>query len=287
MKKLLVVLLLLFASAAWAADVNVVRNPNASPLLESCSSTFQGHVLGKIEKGDAEKFKIAMERTILQNKGSCTDGFFTIHVHSQGGDVEEAIKLGRLMRKYNIKTVVSIPSECSSACVFVLAGGVRRWALGKVGIHRPYFANLDSRLTINEIRKQRDEFNSKIIDYLKEVDIPLSLFDAMNAISPESNKYLTDVEKDQFQLNGEDATFDEYQTAQNAKFFGITSGEYRRRFDRADTVCKNLGLTGGSDCRNAIMLGLDIPTFRSRQARSRLVCGKSDVQCFGRLWRGE
>jgi hypothetical protein len=269
-----------------AANINIERVAN--PVTESCSDNFQGYVVGKIEKGDAEIFSRAINKTLLLAKTDCADGLFSIGVHSQGGDVIEAIKLGRLIRKNSFQVMVSLPSECTSACVFILAGGVRRIALGKVGIHRPYYESLDSKLSMPQVRKQRDEFNAIVLDYLREMDMPSSLFDAMNATSSESIKYLTFEEKDQFRLNGEDTTFDEYRNAQIAKMYGITSGELRRRSALGSATCfLGDGRERLDGCYSAILLGVDVSTFKLRRERSWSVCKKSDTECSIRVLRGQ
>jgi hypothetical protein len=81
----------------------------------------------------------------LNNK--VEEAYVDFDVDSLGGDVEAAINIGRLARKYNA-SVSSIYGTCASSCVFILAGGVDRHLLSSiVGIHRPFLPN-DNETTI-------------------------------------------------------------------------------------------------------------------------------------------
>ncbi len=76
----------------------------------------------------------------------------TVYLASQGGDVLEAMKIGRLIRKLRYETFGPLNFDghivshvkfdkqnltCASSCFFLLAAGIERVG-NVVGIHRPY-----------------------------------------------------------------------------------------------------------------------------------------------------
>jgi hypothetical protein len=119
---------------------------------------------------------------------------------SPGGDVDEALKIGRLFRKYLISTIaptdlgggstyLSAPEckgqncgTCASACALIWFGGVER--TGTVGAHRPQindatFAGLSPADASNRYRR----LLARITAYLEEMEVPNSITEAMVATS--------------------------------------------------------------------------------------------------------
>jgi len=68
--------------------------------------------------------------------------FPTVFLHTLGGDVNAAMKIGRLFRQYKVTVRTGDPvtgdvyTKCASACVIVAAGAVKRY-LVHVGLHSP------------------------------------------------------------------------------------------------------------------------------------------------------
>ncbi|QIE55833.1 hypothetical protein G5B40_10445 [Pikeienuella piscinae] len=64
-----------------------------------------------------------------------------IALHSPGGSVAEALKLGRAIREAGFATMLTPDAACVSACPYILAGGVRRLVSGSawVGLHQHYY----------------------------------------------------------------------------------------------------------------------------------------------------
>lgn len=60
------------------------------------------------------------------------------NLDSPGGDLDAAIKTGRIVRSWQGVTLVFDDGQCASACVLVLLGGVTRTVAGNIGLHRPY-----------------------------------------------------------------------------------------------------------------------------------------------------
>ena len=104
---------------------------------------------GEINAGDLEKWVMPAFKNSKGKK--------YIFLNSSGGDVEEAMKIGRYFKKNEFSVSVAYGDSCYSSCVFLLAGGVDRHAVGKVGVHRPYFGSLDKSLTTSQIKEFREK----------------------------------------------------------------------------------------------------------------------------------
>ncbi|HEX2019125.1 MAG TPA: hypothetical protein VGO17_09330 [Aurantimonas sp.] len=68
----------------------------------------------------------------------------TLHLHSPGGSVDDAIEMAREIRRLRLSTSVPADGYCASACPLVLAGGVTREAGSGawVGVHQVYAVDI-------------------------------------------------------------------------------------------------------------------------------------------------
>lgn len=219
---------------------------------------------GRIEPGDFSKVLAAVDS---HNKSrSCS--LSRIKLNSPGGDVDEAMKIGRIIRKRELFTEVDLGDQCLSSCVLILGAGVVRSIMpesllkpaARVGIHRPYFVALDKGLSTSEIRDLRKQMISRMKVYADEMDLSERLIDEMMSIPPEQIKILSPVELKQYRLSGVDASFDEKRTNNFAQEIGITSSELRKRTSEADKRCDSKFITGRgfdtkrwNECRSAII----------------------------------
>jgi hypothetical protein len=145
-----------------------IRRARAEELryLGSADVIFEG----KIETGDYDK----LLRLIDEDCGeynSCSNG---IYLASPGGNLIEAIKIGRLVRKRSVETHVpsDLPPQyrqkteailkdakanyiCASACFFIFVAGIDREKdifPPILGIHRPYLSEVDlKKLSGNQV----------------------------------------------------------------------------------------------------------------------------------------
>ena len=126
-------------------------------------------ILGTITNLDPKTFESA-----IQDLGSRR---LYVRLDSVGGDVFAAMHIGRLIRKHDGVTVISVPSRCYSGCALLFIAGVMRHNLGELGLHRPYqvFA-LQSRQT-NE--KQLPRMLALIKQYVAEMGIAENFYDQM------------------------------------------------------------------------------------------------------------
>jgi hypothetical protein len=169
---------------------------------------------GKIEAGDYEKFRAFM----LGENGSVQ-----VFLASPGGDLVEAMKIGRLVRKLKLGTV--IPSSgnlgddirdkliarhglkdsqnftCASACFFIFVAGIHRRSdfIGApiLGIHRPYFSEADLReLSSDEAILAANGARRAVESYMKELGVPSKYVEQMFSISKEQIRWIGQEEFD-------------------------------------------------------------------------------------------
>jgi len=142
---------------------------------------------------------------------------------SNGGEVDAAMELGRLLRKLGLSTAVPAGDQCLSSCVFAFMGGDRRTVAGKIGIHRPYFTSTrevpDRRLHYRQLQKKLQEF-------MDELDFPLSFYEAVMAVPPESVNLLAPADLKRFYLEGMSPSTQDEADATSARERGITVVEY-------------------------------------------------------------
>jgi hypothetical protein len=158
---------------------------------------ISGYLRGNISKGDFDKV-----RDLLAASHPFTTFFYLLSI---GGDVDEAIKIGTLFRKYLIyaraptrfsggdfylplanrakcKDSSMQNCSCASACALIWFGAPDRF--GIVGLHRPRttdpaFAKLLPQEAANVYNQKLDA----IVQYLNKMEVPKPKIDAMVATS--------------------------------------------------------------------------------------------------------
>lgn len=236
---------------------------------------MQLRISGEIKSDDEKQLVDNLKRL---RKG----GRVSVFIKSDGGDIQTAVKIGRILRQYeaDVRT-----SSCLSSCVLVLIGGVTRGvdtnsALGMgVGLHRIYFANLPPNLSTPEITQKREQLRNEVATYIKEMNISGRLLDLMEAIPPEKMKMLTKSEVSDLGLDAPDPVWDEKRVANSAKYYGITSAEYRQRDETGYAKCAVAFDNNASPeaqlessqnnhaCREAVLYGLTIKDYWLRNER--------------------
>lgn len=221
-------------------------------------------VSGKIDIGDELRLS-----KLLDN--SPTWSGVTVNLDSNGGDLETAMRMGRLLRQ---REAAVSTNNCLSSCVLMFVGGVKRLVFSRgggkngVGIHRPYFPNLSTQKSSADITLMRNQMRGKVTNYLSEMNVTVRLLDLMDAIPPESMKFLSDSEVVELGLSAPDPVWDEKNVAKEAEDRAISSQEFRRRRASVDDKC----LPGGraveffAYCEEAVLLGISTQSVRSREA---------------------
>ena len=148
----------------------------------------------------------------------------SILLESHGGDGEAAREIGKLIRARKLNTFLAEDTSCASACVYVLLGGVQRYAFGNVRIHRATFM-YDSD-TDDHVEKFIKDNQKSVNEYVKTMGISLLLADAMeNTVSWEIRQ-LTDLEKKQWHVLGFDRLAEELYFNQSAREIHISRIEF-------------------------------------------------------------
>ena len=185
----------------WETIHDAVPQASAPPfdptqpfeVVESAATCSVGLLRGSIEKGDYEKI-VKLYRGSHPFLGQ-------FKLISSGGNVDEAIKIGRLFRKYMIaawapaeingsfflpgsstKPLCNDSSECvcASACALIWFGAQDRF--GTVGLHRPRtndptFKALSPAEASAVYRRMLDS----VVRYLDEMEVPKQMIESMVA----------------------------------------------------------------------------------------------------------
>lgn len=157
-------------------------------------------------------------------------------LNSEGGDVEAAIAIGRQLRRMGAVALVLNEARCLSSCVFVLAGAARRGLYGQIGIHRPYALRTDQR-PYDTVQQDQRRLAKLAKEYLEEMNVSPSLYDAMVRVPPEKVRLLSPTELEQFGITKTDPVWEEVVDANLARTYGLSKTEYLRRKGRVDIVC--------------------------------------------------
>ena len=201
----------------------------AAEITSSGPSRWAGFVSsikisGQIEQGDDVVFRqVAAGRYV----GS-------VYLYTLGGDVRTALALGRLIRS-EAGEVVAV--ECSSACVFLYAGGNRRRA-SYIGVHRLYYATLKAGLSREQVQSDFSGLLEEARAFLVEMNVAPELLSLMQSVPPEDNKKLSYQDLFQYGLGHEDPVYEERYIANTAGGIGISSFEYRQRAKTARVTCE-------------------------------------------------
>jgi hypothetical protein len=176
---------------------------------------------GKIEAGDYQKLKsVYGEKT--------TNQFYIgmplaneIYLASPGGDLAEAIEIGRLVRALKLQTVVPSRLEyprgpyakysdadrhqlinpkanymCTSACFSIFVAGITRtievdFTDPRLGIHRPCLSDSDLRtLSGDQAIASANQVRVTVEHYLKEMNVPGKYVDLMFSVPRDKIRWL-------------------------------------------------------------------------------------------------
>jgi hypothetical protein len=198
----------LACGSAMAADFWVGGNTcEGTP----CTTPRTVEMSGRIVPGDAKRFE-----ALLAKEGPSISG---LAIRSLGGDVDEAMRIGRIVRSKLLRTVAPISSAegnvcsigglpeeapecvCLSSCFLVYAGGVIRGG-NVLGLHRPrYDEAFFAKLPLEEANRRYGAVIERIKAYLLEMGVGDRYLDRMLRISSSEMEILSKEEADR-NLNG-------------------------------------------------------------------------------------
>lgn len=171
-------------------------------------------------------------------KNNISKGCKSLLVNSQGGSVNAAIQMGRLLRKNQMDIQVWDGGRCASSCIFLYAGAVARLPYGPVEIHRIYLNN--STDSYEKTTSKYVEIERHVKRFLRDMNVKDTLYEDMMLISPENTKRLTLEELSAYGLGALDPIHSEFQANQRANRMGITKIEFLSRKAHASSICGSL-----------------------------------------------
>lgn len=139
-----------------------------------------------------------------------------VFLDTPGGNVGAAVTIGRMLRANAANVWVDKGATCSSACIFVLAGGIDRWAVpgAKLGLHRPYFEQkMFAGLSYEAAQKLYGRLSSAVQTYLIEMGITADLYEMMIRIPSDDLLELDHDLAERTNLLGKDPAYEEWDRA--------------------------------------------------------------------------
>jgi len=215
---------LLSSFVCFSLQADVVYSPGNNPPQNLATDFPHVAVFGRISNPDIRSLEEAIEK-VRNASGGHFDGAgnksITVFPNSPGGSLLTGIELGRIIRKNNVGVWV-LNGECSSACVFMMSGGIDRSAYNsRIGVHRPTLRDFGlADLDISQARAKYKKITKYSRQYLIEMGVSPRLMDAMLAVPSSSIKYLSESEMKDFNLLGKDAAYEEWARAKNMKSGG-------------------------------------------------------------------
>lgn len=174
-------------------------------------------VNGEIEKGDTKHLLSALEVVARQRpKRGGRSRIGTILFNSPGGDLTEAMVLGRAIRKHLIQTSISGNASCASACVIAFLGGIERWPLGPVIMHSLQSREFTGSENPDKASGKREQTANELRQYLEEMHISATLIEELDKIPPDSAKTLSVPELDRLGVMGTDPSWAQLTQGQRA-----------------------------------------------------------------------
>ena len=213
-------------------------------------------ITGEITQNDAN----AIDRAIAEiQRRKLSAPYFILN--SNGGDIIAAMQIGRALRRIRAVAIIGEIHTCQSACVLLLAGATVRMVYGTIGIHRPYFTNVNVP-TYADAQSAYRRSGEQVKSYLQEMNLSDSLYEAMVRVPSEKMRILTQREITDFGLNQTDPVEQEIYDASAAKTYGVSRQEILRRRNRGDAICPSSPqesaqlAANAALCRQEVMRGI-------------------------------
>jgi len=136
----------------------------------------------------------------------------------------------------------------------------------RLGIHRPFDTEVGAKPQ-DRADTQFKVMAAKLRAYLAEMNIPERLADEMIRTPPESVRFLTREEAEQYGLLGDDPAYADMEVSAKANKLGISKVEYYERQTRYESECRPLLI----NCSQALLLSQSQePCNRYYQCKQRI-----------------
>lgn len=195
---------LIAAIALWA----ITTSAHAKVVIDRYTPTDKFvsiKVVGEIQYEEEDALEDAIE-TVQRKKFNLK--LNAVVLNTRGGNVDAALKMGRLIRKHGLNTYLAPNSECASACILVLIGGITRMAFGELSVHRSG-VDSNSPTTLEKLKKRNDDNTKEVNDYVEEMGISPLLADAILMTPNWRTRELTWRDRTRWGVHGMDTIHEE------------------------------------------------------------------------------
>jgi len=127
---------------------------------------------------------------------------------SPGGDLDSAMRLGRMLRILGKDTIQTRAMHCESACSLAFLGGVRRMAEpGSIGVHRIYLAETYAG-SRDEAVVDMQKSTAAILGYLRELGVDAELLEISYGYDRNDMRFLSGTEMARMRVTTEEFSYD-------------------------------------------------------------------------------
>lgn len=197
------ILLLMFFCINTSGSAEVICKNNDAPEIH-----------GKIEKGDFSKLLSCLKNFVAKGMPKTVqEGNYKLKrigwvwFNSEGGDINEAIKIGRFLRESLAD--IGVNEKCSSACFLAIVGAVKISApFADIGIHRLFLDSATLKQTdVKDYESYYNELKKGARQYCYDMDVPTPIVEKMFSVSSREIYTLTPGEISQL---GKHPAYDEW-----------------------------------------------------------------------------
>jgi hypothetical protein len=184
-----------------------------------------------------------------------------IFLNGTGGDLDAAMRIGRLIRSVDGVTYSS--DNCYGGCALVFIAGVSRFNLGTIGLNRPRPAS--SAQGREPVEQAPSLLLPKLKAYVAEMGVTDRFYQEMVNTNSSSMKlyYRKAIEE---MVPERDPAYDEIETSYEARGYGVDAAEMRRR-ERETSKCNAIDLEEISACAQAFKWGLSMRQYYKRRGK--------------------
>jgi hypothetical protein len=231
----------------------------------------------------------AADAARVQSLLDCSD--VQLWLSGPGGDARAAMVIGRWAREREAITAIDSDSHCYSSCALIFIGGVNRVNLGEIGLHRPYFAGAP--LSEPEVARTVRAMLGDVRNYVEEMGVTSEFANVMvNTPPSEVRVYHHEIHS---LVPETDPLFDEVKVARQARRYGITTDEYRRREQVTAEFCdiEDLERRGPGDvdpvalflgCRELMYRGISQAEYQADSKAAWERCAGRAKETLGACW---
>ena len=221
-----------------------------------------------IRKGDYAAFQRAVARINEINTTRINDvPFITVALHSPGGDVVEAVAIGRAIHRQFMMTLVQPNQQCVSACVFILMAGAVHTPSdsARIGVHRPLLVSWRN-MTRNQAYEKYDDLMAYLREYFQTLGVDTKAYDIMMRTRNLGMYYFSPQELDHLGLRGEVPA---WKKRYDIRWNGVHATPVRKSFEvipqiaKLDESFRNVVFMPGAYVpRTDYFAGVDLPELK-------------------------